>query len=212
MKSLRVIIVFLLGLTPIFAMGAVPLDSIAASINTMMIDYPESTLLDIYKSAFQNRYGPGHIVADTARAKNYLDWELDQPVRHINPLYEPTLPDGCFYRVNLSVITDSIIPYSVFFEAFLDSVHDIEMPDITKWAEDWAIILDVINSMGLVLPDYDVDVSSINERLIQGIYAGEHSQRFVDAYDPHYRIIRKDIFETRLKPVIDGHINSSLNN
>lgn len=175
-----------------------------------MDQYPESTLLDIYKSSFQNRYGPGHIVADTGRAKKYLDWELQQPFKHENPLYEPTMPDGYFYRVNLSVITDSIIPYDEYFNAFIESVTDIDMPPINEWTQDWNAILDVVVSMDLNLPDFYIDKNAISDRLGQGIYQGEHSRRYVEAYDPHYRIIRKDIFEDRLKPIIDQHSNPSL--
>lgn len=177
-----------------------------------MTTYPKSTLLDIYKSAFQNRYGPGHIVSDTDKAKKYLDWELSQPFKHNNPLYEPTIPDGQFYRVNLSVINDSIVAYDVFFDAFLESVKDIKMPAIDLWAEDWQDILNVISEMDLKLPDFEDDKAAINERLSDGIYQGDHSRIFVEAYDPHYRIVRRDIFEARLKPLIDQYMKSSFKN
>ena len=46
------------------------------AVERMMADYPASTLQDIYKSFFQDRFGPGHIVADTAQAVAYLRHEL----------------------------------------------------------------------------------------------------------------------------------------
>lgn len=195
-----------------FTWGAVPVDSVRSSITDMMRQYPESSLLDIYKSSFQNLYGPGHIVSDTAKAKAYLDWELQQPFKHENPLYEPTIPDGKFYRVNLSVITDSIVPYGLYFDSFLESVRDIDMPPVDEWAKDWSVILEIIESMDLSLADYEADREAIDGRLAQGIYQGEHSRRYVEAYDPHYRIIRRDIFENRIKPLIDLYINSSFDN
>ena len=38
--------------------------------------YPQSSLRDLYKNFFQDRFGPGHIVSDTASAGKYLREEL----------------------------------------------------------------------------------------------------------------------------------------
>ncbi|MBR5440515.1 MAG: hypothetical protein IKV37_03025, partial [Prevotella sp.] len=38
--------------------------------------YPESRLIDLYKSCFQDFMGPEHLISDTQSAKAYLDEEL----------------------------------------------------------------------------------------------------------------------------------------
>ena len=35
-------------------------------------NYPESRLTDLYKNFFQDKFGPGHMVADTASAGAYI--------------------------------------------------------------------------------------------------------------------------------------------
>ena len=52
--------------------------SIRASIERQMATYPQSTLQDIYKSFYQDRFGPGHMISDTASARNYLMRELSE--------------------------------------------------------------------------------------------------------------------------------------
>ena len=43
-------------------------ERVASAVERMLADYPQSTLQDIYKSFFQDRFGPGHIVPDSAKA------------------------------------------------------------------------------------------------------------------------------------------------
>ena len=38
--------------------------------------YPASTLQDIYKAFYQEHFGAEHMIADTAAARNYLNYEL----------------------------------------------------------------------------------------------------------------------------------------
>lgn len=191
---------------PLFSLGAAgsKSDSIAASIDTLMKLYPKANLLDIYKSSFQNRYGPGHIIADPAKSKAYLDRELTETPRHKNPDYEPTVYDGSFIRVNLSVISDSIVPYDTFFDAFLLSAKNTVMPPIEKWTDEWHEILTVVKEQYPDLPGLYDDEKAIEGRLQKGIYQGEHSDLYMEEYDPHYRIIRRDVFEAKIKPIIDN--------
>ena len=49
--------------------------AVREAVTRQMAAYPQSTLKDLYKNFFQDRFGPGHIIADTA-AGSYLRWEL----------------------------------------------------------------------------------------------------------------------------------------
>lgn len=179
-------------------------ERIREAAGRQMESYPQSTLRDLYKSFFQDRFGPGHIVSDTASAGKYLREELAAGKDFPGPDYEQTGYAGNFYRVNLSLIKEGIIPCPVFFDAFVRSVKDIKPVDVKDWTEEWRMIESIISGMNLRLPDYEKDRAAILQLLKQGKYAMHHSRAFVENYDPHYRIISKDIFEKELLPLINN--------
>ena len=51
--------------------------SIEGLVNRQMQNYPNSRLLDIYKSCFQDYMGAEHLLSDRQRVKAYLDEELN---------------------------------------------------------------------------------------------------------------------------------------
>lgn len=164
--------------------------------------YPKSTLKDLYKNFFQDHYGPGHLIGDTAAAGKYLRQELASYTVLSGEVAEPTGWEGNFVRVNLSVIKTNQILYPVFFDAFVRSVNGIIPLPVAEWQEQWNRIEAIIRSMNLSLPSYEADRKEIRDRLERGEYVGHHSQVFEDTYTPHYRIIRKEIFEKELEPLL----------
>jgi hypothetical protein len=50
--------------------------AVKAAVATQMESFPESRLQDLYKSFFQDRFGPGHIISDRQSALNYILSEL----------------------------------------------------------------------------------------------------------------------------------------
>lgn len=155
---------------------------------------------DLYKNFFQDKFGPSHIISDTTAAGKYLRRELASYSETEGAVAEPTGWEGNFVRVNLSVLKTSQIPYDVFFDAFIRSVQDIRPIPLSEWQKEWAQIEGIIHSLNLPLPAYKADRKEIEERLSRGEYVGHHSQAFEDNYTPHYRIIRKDLFEKELLP------------
>ena len=67
MKKLLTIIMIMLVTTTISA------QDIKHFVNIQMKAYPQSRLLDIYKSCFQDYMGAEHLVTDRQRVKAYLD-------------------------------------------------------------------------------------------------------------------------------------------
>ena len=63
--------------------------SIHIAIKRQMAIYPESTLQDVYKSFYQDRFGPGHIISDTASARSYLMHEFSKMSDASAVYYEP---------------------------------------------------------------------------------------------------------------------------
>ncbi|MCD7976751.1 MAG: hypothetical protein LUG51_06200 [Tannerellaceae bacterium] len=176
--------------------------AVRIAVERQMITYPKSTLKDLYKNFFQDKYGPGHIISDTTGAGNYLRRELATMTRSDGELVEPTGWEGNFLRVNLSLVKEKQIPYPVFFDAFTRSVNGIQPPPVPVWKEEWERIEKIIASMDLSLAGYESDKAEIDERLENGEFVGHHSPVFEETYSPHYRIISRDIFEKELLPFL----------
>lgn len=173
--------------------------AVREAVERQMRLYPRSTLKDLYKNFFQDRFGPGHLVADTAAAGRYLRRELASYTTCEGPAAEPTGWQGNFYRVNLSVIKQGRISYDRFFDAFVRSVNSIRPVPLSRWQEEWEKIEVVIRRLYPDLPGYEADRLEIEQRLAAGEYVGHHSREFEISYSPHYRIISREIYEKEIK-------------
>ena len=177
---------------------------IREAVVRQMTDYPCSTLCDIYKSFFQERFGPGHIVTDREAAARYLRREMDEAAGDYGCV--PYEPAGCgdnFWRVSLEVIADGRVPFDTYLDAFMRSVRDVEPVEVDAWREDWRRIESVVESIYPGLPALDDDRAAIESLLGEGRYAWHHSRAYNEHYRPHYRLIRRDIFERELLPLIE---------
>ena len=173
------------------------------SVERQMERYPHSTLRDLYKNYFQDRFGPGHIIADEKAADNYLRYELENSTTMEGDDYEPTGYEERFMRVNLSVIADGRVPYDKYLSAFVRSVNGIKPITIDEWHKEWAVIDGVIASMQLNLPNYEADRAEIWALIEGGEYVMHHSELFEQHYQPHYRIIESEIFRQEILPLIE---------
>ncbi|MCF8381724.1 MAG: hypothetical protein K9H49_19270 [Bacteroidales bacterium] len=173
---------------------------IEKAVKFQLRNYPESTLQDIYKNFFQDAFGPGHLLVNTEESLNYLQIELaEMPGSKLNTKLVPLGYKNNFVRLDLSVIKDGIISYDEYTKAFIDSGTYFKSPDPEDWKEEWHHILKVIEKMNLKLANFDEDKEKLSQMMANGDFAVHHSQAFIDAYDPHYRIIYKEIFDTKLK-------------
>jgi hypothetical protein len=173
------------------------------AVETQLATYPHSTLRDLYKNFFQDRFGPGHIIADSSSADRYLRSELSSSTSFEGADYEPTGYEGRFLRVNLGVIADGRVPYEKFFDAFVRSVNGIVMPTIAEWQQEWAEIEAVILKMNIQLDNMEADRAEIKQLLDNGGYVMHHSESFNRHYSPHYRIIERTIFEQEILPLLE---------
>lgn len=134
--------------------------------------YPAAESQDLYKLVFQDLYGPGHLLTDSLAAVRYISKEVaemndsyPEDISAIDdgpfPLYEYTLCDSNFVRVNLILVKRGVIPLEQFVSALLRSTEGLPTPD----------------------PKFVMT----------------HSAAFKAAHDPHYRIIRRDIFDREFR-------------
>ena len=184
-------------------MQCVDVPRVRAAVGEMTARYPQSTLQDIYKSFFQDRFGPGHMVPDSAYAAAALKRELEKVGETGCLLYEPTGDMGNYYRVSLAVVVSGKVPFNVYLSAFLRSVRDVPPVDVVAWEKEWAAIEPVIASMKLELPGYADDAAAIGAMLSGGNYAVHHSRIYNEHYAPHYRIVSKEIFEKEILPLLE---------
>ena len=172
------------------------------AVEKQMKMYPESTLRDLYKNFFQDYFGPGHIIANTEAANNYLQQELSSVTEFEGEDYEYTGYKGKMVRVNLKVIADGRVPYDKYLDAFLRSVNGITPPSIEEWRAEWAKIDSVIMTMGIELDNAEEDRRVITQLLDDNKFVMHHSRQFNEHYAPHYRIIERKIFEAEILPLI----------
>ena len=177
--------------------------NVRSAVERMIADYPQSTLQDIYKSFFQDNFGPGHAVPDSAQAAEWLRRELAKVERLDVQLYEPTGYNGNYYRVSLAAVASGKVQQDALLSAFLRSVRAVQPSEVEAWGQEWAQIESVIAAMELQLPGYDADAKAIKEMLATGHYAVHHSRLYNEHYAPHYRIIAKDIFEKEILPLLE---------
>lgn len=174
---------------------------IRSAIERQMKTYPKSTLQDVYKSFYQDRFGPGHMISDTTSARQYLTKELSEMTDVSGFYYEQTGSEGRFVRVYLSAIADSLITQEQLLDAFIRSANMNQTP-VVEWETEWRQIVDMITKFNIEVNDFDADTALLFEasRNRQAIH---HSRAYNAEYHPHYRIVERSIFENELKPLID---------
>jgi hypothetical protein len=174
-------------------------------INWQMETYPESRLLDIYKSCFQDHMGAEHLVSDSERVKAYLDQELETTtLDDLLPwYYEPCGIDSNYYRVSIRAIKEDIISEDLLLDAFVRSANSVVRPSVESWRDRWHVIIGTIDKMKLNLPHHEEDKQYIDSILSVGKYAISHSPEYREAYHPHYRIIERHIFEKEIRALLE---------
>ena len=171
-----------------------------AFVRTYFQRYPQATLQDIYKGSFQDVFGPAHILTNKESVTKYIQYEMSQVESYENEDYVPCGWQGNFYQVNLKVIADGRVPMDTFVEAFMASAQSIDTTLTPQFIEDWQWMQQSIRKVVPDLEGFEEDSTLLANLLKEGKYVVHHSQKFNDHYQPHYRIIRKDIFEEKILP------------
>ena len=181
-------LLLILALACSFSLFGQSIDTLAvrSAIERQLVTYPESTLQDIYKSFYQEHFGPGHIISDTASARRYLMRELSS--------------QGDYVRVYLSAVADSLITVEQLLDAFVRSANSWQEPTIS-WLEKWEAIVSIIQANKMEIEGFETDLSLLTEAA-RNSQAVHHSRRYNEAYHPHYRIVERSIFESELKPTL----------
>lgn len=178
-----------------------PAQDIHGFVSRQMATYPESRLLDIYKSCFQDYMGAEHLVSDRQMVKAYLDEELQTTsLDDLMPwYYESCGINGQYIRVSIRAIKENLITDDMLLDAFIRSANSEKRPSVESWRDQWHKIIGTIDQMELGLANYQQDRAFIDSILTVGKYAISHSPEYREVYRPHYRIVEKGIFEREIK-------------
>jgi hypothetical protein len=181
------------------------------AIERQLQDYPETRVQDIYKSFCQDNLGPGHLIPDPQSARNYLESELRtfkedlDSARYDAPsiMYYPVGDQGKYVRVDLSVVLDGLVGEETYLDAFVRSANEGKRLTEEQWVAKWKEVEKVIRKDFPDIPEAKEDLEMIDSYVEKGDLIMHHSEAFSDAYNPHYRIIARDIFEKEIKPLIN---------
>lgn len=182
---------------------SVDVERVRVAVDAMMRDYPDATLQDVYKSCFQDYFGVAHLLGSREQVYNYICSELCandyvEGARY----YEPCGWQGNYYRVYLNAIKEGYIAADILTDAFMASAPEVAPLVTEKWVAQWTAIENVVREHYPDLYNLEVDSQAIKELLSQGKYVMHHSRRYNASYHPHYRIIRKDVFERDILPLL----------
>ena len=167
------------------------------AIERQLATYPKSQLQDIYKAFYQEHFGAEHMITDKEAARNYLDQELATMQDKRDGIYvEPIGMSGDYVRVYLIAVSHKILSSSQLLQAFIESAGDHKPPTIS-WATKWQAIVEVVDEVSPGLGSDDERAMLLQASLNN--QAVHHSQAYNAAYHPHYRIVKREIFEKMLK-------------
>ena len=183
-----------------------------------METYPKAQLRDIYKSCFQDVFGVAHLISDTQACVRYLENEMkvmdDQlevlderfTVTVINGCrmldYEYTLPDSHFVRVDLHVVADGRVPQDLLVDVLMESAATPPYMTQEEWVARWQEIKSAAETLVPRPHGFEEDAAAIDSLLAEGDYVMHHSLRYNEVYNPHYRLIRRDLFEQHILPLL----------
>lgn len=170
---------------------------IVEAVKALISQYPEATLQDVYKSFYQERFGPGHMIPNVENARNYLMSEMEQAAENTGDYFEPTGSEGKYVRIYLNAVSDGKISTEQLLDAFVESANNVE-PRSDKWSEQWSKIVNVIEKKQLPVAASD-ELKQLLKECSEQEEAVHHSEDYEKAYRPHYRIVERNIFEQQLK-------------
>ena len=171
-------------------------EAVREALEQQMTTFPESRLQDIYKSFFQDRFGPAHIIPSREAALRYIESEVASAEQFCGPMVEKCGWRGDYVRVNLKLINDGAISTEELTDLLMQSAEAVKPENIESWRKEWTEILAIIERYYPNIPDFQSDKDNIEKLLDSGEYVYHHSEPYSREYHPHYRIIKKEIFNS----------------
>ena len=172
---------------------------IELAILVQLKEYPESTLQDIYKNFYQDRFGPGHAISNPKAVMQYLEQELaTMNDTSTNYAIELLGWEHRFVRIPLNMVKAEKISKEELNTLFIASAFEIKREAGDEWKKEWQQITRIIEKRKLPIKNFTKDKPYIDSLLNENpILAIHHSEAFRQYYHPHYRIVRKELVENK---------------
>ncbi|MCL2376897.1 MAG: hypothetical protein FWC76_05805 [Defluviitaleaceae bacterium] len=160
-------------------------EDIAALCAAQLSRYPAAGAVDMLKMLFQGEFGPGHLIADGAKARKFLAEEyasLQSP-----PQTDFIEPIGFgFCRLHLDAVNALGISLETFYRIF-----ELSALSLHGTNEGFAHKVDVLRALCHegALPFAEDEIGAI---LQESPALFRHSNAFRAAYSPAYRVIKEE--------------------
>ncbi len=171
-------------------------------------NFPLSTLVDLYKSLFQDEFGPGHLLENEEASFSYLEKELKNMRSYNRYEFENCGLGNNFCRVPLDLILDQKIDTKTYFSLFLEGSKSFKEPPLVKWQSKWQTINNTFKLIKDQIANFTADSDYILDSLSKGIYALSHSEQYRNEYEPHYRIFTLEKQKELYDLILFGDINT----
>lgn len=155
------------------------------AVTHLLATYPKSSLIDLYKSFFQDEYGPGHLLEDPSRARRYFEEELETMKSNHRACIEACGVGNNYVRVPMDLILDGVVSKEHYWELFVTSAQAAKAVTLPAWINTWQEIERYIPK---TLRNYREDTQIITELFTKGEFVLGHSDEYRTHYDPHYRL------------------------
>lgn len=150
------------------------------------------TLQDCYKAAYQSYWGAEHLVSDTAAVVRYIEYELSRcdTTTMRTPDIEPL---GDYYRVSLRLVQRGVVTADEIVNLFIRSARPTNK-SLEGWLTLWETVREGELQRHPELRDEQL-IAELNQAAQQRA-AVHHSTTYRDYYQPHYRLIKRELVES----------------
>ena len=174
----------------------VPEEAVRTLCADMVSTYPQATLQDLYKTCYQDFFGPGHMVTDSAAALAYIREEVkglkDERMKELKSEGVKDELTGFrhrFVRLDLRRVALGELSEQEVLRRFMDAANTAT-PVHNDWPGEWK----QIEAIALQVHPQWQD-STLQEALHEAAAkkaAVHHSESYRSTYKPHYRIIKNE--------------------
>ena len=150
--------------------------------------YPEMTPQDGVKLVYQSAFGPGHLLADPERAKDFLHREWEETPARKGAVFEP-IGNG-YARLHLAAAKAAGMAEDAVFAAFFRAASG-KTPGKGAF-EQGLCLLEELTDRGKAPFSADALAGYLREYRAAGCPMVSHSQRYRDCYHPAYRVVQSE--------------------
>ncbi|MGD9252494.1 MAG: hypothetical protein PVG92_01020 [Holophagae bacterium] len=169
--------------------------SSAATVNAVQLlaadvaRHPRAAAADLYKFLHQALFGPGHAIPDPAAAAAYLDREIAGlgPARSLETRCNMLGGDPALVRVNLRPFLREGHDPGALLESFIETANEVP-GDPQQMALALGLVVQWLASENMAELSADLEKLAA-ETASRGYPAVHHSEAYIAAYAPAYRVV-----------------------